>query len=234
MYKLKNILAIVPARSGSKEIKNKNLKKISKISLVGRAVLFAKKNKEIDDVVVSTDGLNIKKEVLKYKIKVPFMRPKKLSGDRIPDYPVLYDSLINAEKFYKKKYEYIVMLQPTSPLRTKKEFQECIKKIYKDKFDTVWTIREIDKKYHPFKQFLIKNKNVYLHNKIGKKIINRQELKKTYIRNGAIYIFSRNCILKQKTIFGKRHGFYISQAKHISIDTLADLKEVKKRFYQNV
>ena len=61
MYKKKSILAIIPARGGSKGIKNKNLKKISKISLVGRAILFAKKNKEIDEIFVSTDSQIIKR-----------------------------------------------------------------------------------------------------------------------------------------------------------------------------
>lgn len=228
MFKSKKILAIIPARSGSKGIKNKNLKKINKISLVGHAIQFAKKNPEIDDVIVSTDGLNIKKEALNYNIKVPFLRPKKLSGDNVHDYPVLYHAMITTEKFLKKKYDYILMLQPTSPLRSRKEFKECLKKIYKKKYDAVWTISEIDKKFHPYKQFLIYGEELKLLDKKGKKIINRQQLEKTYIRNGSIYIFSRNCLLKSKSIYGKKLGYIISKIKHISIDSIDDLKKVKK------
>ena len=230
MYKKKSILAIIPARGGSKGIKNKNLKKISKISLVGRAILFAKKNKEIDEIFVSTDSQIIKKEALKYKIKVPFLRPKKISGDRISDYPVLYDSLIKAEKFYSKKYDYIVMLQPTSPLRITQEFKECLLKIYSKNFDSVWTISEIDKKYNYLKQFRVQKDKIFLINKKGYQVINRQALDKTYIRNGAIYIFSRDCLVKQKNIYGKKQGYVVSKIKHISIDSIEDLKLVKQFF----
>ena len=72
---------------------------------------------------LSLQIVDFKKEALNIRLKVPFLRPK-ISGDRISDYPVLYDSLIKAEKFYSKKYDYIVMLQPTSPLRITQEFKE--------------------------------------------------------------------------------------------------------------
>ena len=227
MFKNKNILAIIPARGGSKGIKNKNLKKIFNQSLVARAILFAKKIKHIDDIVVSTDSGKIKKEAINCGIKFPFFRPKKLSGDNISDFDVLVDVLKKTEKLYKKKYDYITMLQPTSPLRTSQEFKECLLKIYKKKFDSVWTISEIDKKYNHLKQFRVQKDKIFLIDKKGYKVINRQALAKTYIRNGAIYIFSRDCLVKQKNIYGKKQGYFISTIKHISIDTVEDLQLIK-------
>ena len=230
MFKKKNILAIIPARGGSKGIKNKNLKKINNLSLVARAILFAKKIKYIDDIIVSTDSIKIKKEVIENGIKFPFFRPKKLSGDAVSDFEVLDNVLKKTENLYKKKYDYIVMLQPTSPLRTTKEFKECLFKIHSKKFDSIWTINEVDKKYNYLKQFRTQNDKIFLVDKKGYKIINRQSLEKTYIRNGAIYIFSRNCLIQKKSIYGKRQGYVVSKIKHLSIDTIEDLKLVKNYF----
>ena len=110
------------------------------------------------------------------------------------------------------------MLQPTSPLRITQEFKECLLKIYSKNFDSVWTISEIDKKYNYLKQFRVQKDKISLINKKGYQVINRQALDKTYIRNGAIYIFSRDCLVKQKNIYGKKQGYVVSKIKHISIE----------------
>ncbi len=228
MYKGKNILAIIPARGGSKGIKNKNLKKLKNKSLVKRAIEFSKNQKQIDDIIVSTDSLKIKKEAEKNGIKVPFLRPKYLSGDNISDYQVLSNVLRNSEMFFKKKYDFIVMLQPTSPLREKREFQACLKKIYEKKKDSIWTVNLVDKKYHPLKQITGKKNNFFFFDKRAKKIIRRQQLNNTYIRNGAVYIFTRKCLKQYKNIYGKKLDLLVSKINHISIDTINDFRIVEK------
>ena len=228
MYKDKKILAIIPARGGSKGIKNKNLKKIKNKSLVCRAIEFCKNQRQIDDIIVSTDSFKIKKESEKNGIKVPFLRPKKLSGDKISDYEVLIDTLKKSENFLNKRFDLIVMFQPTSPMRTSKEFLDCLKKINNKNIDAIWTVNMVDKKFHPLKQLIEKNKNFSFFDKRGKKIISRQQLKHTFIRNGAVYIFTRNCLVKHKNIYGKKFELLISKINHISIDTYSDLSKVKK------
>ena len=233
MYKSKKILAIIPARGGSKGIKHKNLKKIRNISLVSHAINFAKKNKEIDKIIVSTDSNKIALEAKKNKVDFPFFRPKKISGDKVSAYDVLIHTLIKSEEFFNKKYDYIVMLEPTSPLRTSKEFKDCLRKILKFNYDAIWTVSKIDSRYHPLKQLVISDQLMSLYNSRGKRIVFRQALKETYIRNGAIYIFSRKCLMKYKNIYGKKLGFHISKREHISIDTPKDLNNVKKLFKKN-
>ena len=98
MYKNKRLLAIIPARGGSKGIKLKNLKKINKISLIGHDSNIFKKIKFIDLSLVSTDHPKIIKEAKKYNLKILFKRPKKISGDKIGDLSVIKHSLLNAEK----------------------------------------------------------------------------------------------------------------------------------------
>ena len=86
----------------------------------------------------------------------------------------------------------------------------------------------VDKKFHPLKQLIEKNKNFSFFDKRGKKIISRHQLKHTFIRNGAVYIFTRNCLVKHKNIYGKKFELLISKINHISIDTYSDLSKVKK------
>ncbi len=225
MYKNKSILAVVPARGGSKGIKDKNLKKINNISLVGYTGLVLKKISMIDNKIVSTDSVNIKKEALKYGLNAPFLRPNKLSGDRIGDIDVLKHALISSEKFYKKKYNYIMMLQPTSPLRDHRFINKMIKNIIDNKYNAIWSVSKIDLKYHPYKQLIIEdNKLKYHDKKNGKNIIARQQLKPTYIRNGICYIF-KSSLIKKGEIIDSNTTFEEVKHDYINIDSIADLKK---------
>ena len=219
----KNIIAVIPARGGSKQIKNKNLKKIKGISLVARTIKFAKSINLINEIVVSSDSEKILNESKKNGVDTFFVRPRKLSGDKISDFQVLHHSLKVSEKYFKKKFDYIVMLQPTSPLRKKKDIIKAIKKCI-GKYDAVWTVSRVDKKFNPLKQFRAKGNKLSLINTKGKNVIARQQLENTYIRNGAVYVFTRNTIFKKKTIYPTNLGFIELNTKQISIDSFADLK----------
>lgn len=223
MIKNKKILAIVPARGGSKEIKNKNLKKIGKRSLVEITANILKKVKNIDCAMISTDSIKIAKEAQKFGLKFFKKRPPYLSGDRIGDAPVLKEALISAEKNMKTKFNIILMIQVTSPLRTAKNINDSIKKLINKKFDAVWTITKIEKKYHYLKQLKIKNDRLSLCNKNGFKIVARQELGDTFIRNGAVYAFSRNAVMK-KNLIPKKTSYILLKSKQISIDNKIDIK----------
>ena len=222
-------LAIIPARGGSKGIPKKNLKKINGISLVNLSVMMAKRFVPSLDILVSTDSKEIVHEVQKEGIEVPIMRPQKLSGDRVSDFEVIHHGLTSMEKLHHKSYDYIIMLQPTSPLRTSEDIRECIESLKNNKFDACWTVSEVDLKYHPLKQLEFTSEgNASLVNNQGKNIIARQQLNKTYIRNGACYAFTRDCIIKQRTIYGERLHLVVSQSAQVSIDTLQDLERAEK------
>lgn len=223
MIKNKKILAIVPARGGSKGIKNKNLKKIGKRSLVEITANILKKVKNIDCAMISTDSIKIAKEAQKFGLKFFKKRPSYLSGDRIGDAPVLKEALISAEKNMKTKFNIILMIQVTSPLRTARNINDSIKKIINKKFDAVWTITKIEKKYNYLKQLKIKNDRLSLCNKNGFKIVARQELDDTFIRNGTVYAFSRNTVMK-KNLIPKKTSYILLKSKQISIDNKTDLK----------
>ena len=222
------MLCIIPARSGSKGIKNKNLKKIKKNkSLIELAFDIAKKSNLFDKIIVSTDS-NYYKKYLKKKILINFLRPKKLSGDNVNDLDLIKFELKRYQKYYKKKFDYVCLLQPTSPFRKISDLKSCYKILKKGKLDAVWTITKVSNKFHPIKILKIENKHLKYFNKNGSDFINRQSLSNIYIRNGIAYFFSNKAILKYNKILPKKTGYFIINRKIINIDTLEDLQITKK------
>lgn len=230
MYKNKRILAVIPARGGSKGIKNKNLRKINNKSLLAHTIILAKKIKIIDKIIVSSDSSKILEESEKLGLKTYFKRSKKLSGDKVGDLPVLIEAISKTEKKTYQEFDVIAMLQPTAPLRTIKDVKNAIVKCIDKNYDAVWTVSRIDKKFHPLKQLVLVNENLELNDKKGKKIIARQQLKNTYFRNGAAYVYKKKILTQKKNFYPNQMGYIISLTKQISIDTIKDLKLAKKYF----
>ena len=229
MFKNYRVLAIVPARGGSKGIPLKNLKKVNGLSLIGHVGNLVKDIDEIDKTILSSDNKLIINEAKKHGIEVPFIRPKYLSGDRIGDIDVLKHALNRIEKLEKIEYDVIVMLQPTSPLRTAKIVKNCIRELINKRLDSVWTISKTDVKFHPLKQLKLDSKNnLNYFNKMGSNIIARQELTTLYHRNGAAYSMTRKCLMEQNTLMGKNAGSILLDVPMISIDTMEDLKLAEK------
>jgi CMP-N,N'-diacetyllegionaminic acid synthase len=219
-----NVLAVIPARGGSKGIPLKNLKKVGGVPIVEIASQVASTVEFIDRIVVSTDNEEIAKAAIKGGADAPFRRPEILSGDRISDTQVLAHALQEVERQDKKIYDIVVMLQPTSPLRTKQHIVDSVEMLINNNYDSVWTVSETDSKSHPLKQLTIKNKALDYYDTQGKDIIARQQLEMVYHRNGIAYVLKRDVILNSKTIKGSNCGALICQGDFISIDTEKDLE----------
>ena len=229
MIKKNKIIAIVPARGGSKGIKLKNLKKIKGKSLVEITARFIKKCKFIDFAAISTDHKKIANEGKKFGLNI-VDRPKKLSGDRISDTHVLFHALKIVEKKINEKFDIIIMLHPTSPLRRVDDIKNSISLLISKKYDSVWSVSETDTKFHPDKQLEIKNHKIKYFTKNGKKIIYRQQLSKVYHRNSNVYVVRRNLLLNKKTLLSNNSGAQVIKGKQISIDTIEDLQTAEKYF----
>lgn len=224
MYKNKRILAVIPARGGSKGIKLKNLREIQGIPLVGLAGIFVKDFKIFDKAIVSTDHLQIAKIAINFGLEAPFMRPKKISGDLNSDLEVLSHALMQTEYQDGCIYDIIVMLQPTSPLRQAHQVLNCINQLIDYNFDSVWTISKNDSKNHPLKQIVCQGNKIKLYDKLGENIIARQQLKPLYYRNGIAYVFTRDCLIKHKKLMTENTGKVLIEEPSISIDTEWDLE----------
>ena len=220
----KNILGVTLARSGSKGIKNKNLIKINGKPLIYYTIKEAKKSKNITNYIVSTDSLKIKRVAEKFKAKVPFIRPKKFSKDSSSSASALRHALIQCEKFYNKKFDYIIELMATNPLKSVKDINNVIKIIIRYKADSVIAVNQLFD-HHPARiKKIIKGK---LHDFAVKEKLEsrRQDLKpKAYVRSGSIYAMSRRFVLQEKRYFsGKSYAYILPSERTINIDDKNDL-----------
>jgi len=226
-YKGYNILAVIPARGGSKGIPRKNLCKAGGISLVARAVKIAKSIIWIDKVVLSTDDPEIVEEGRKYGAEVPFLRPVELSGDFASGQDVWYHAWLKAEKCFNQKFDISILLEPTSPLRELRHVEEVVKRLVIGEYDSVLTVSETDSKNHPLKQLVIKDDCVSYYDDAGKGIIARQQLTPVYHRNGVAYARMRKCLMKQETFIGSSTSAVVIDEPIVNIDTEQDLKRAQ-------
>ena len=224
------ILCLIPARSGSEGIKNKNIKKIKGMSLIEIACRLARKSEIFEDIIVSTDSKKYLNSVKKYVSNSNHLRPKKLSGINITDLQVITHEWKRYSKILNKDFDFICVLQPTCPLRKISHLKSAIKKIKRHNYDVLWTINSIDKKFNPVKQLLIKDKKLKYYDSSGKTFVSRQMLNQTFIRNGCAYFFSYKAIYKNKSVLPKNAGYLEINDKLINIDSTFDLQQARKLF----
>jgi CMP-N,N'-diacetyllegionaminic acid synthase len=225
MLENKRILAVVPARGGSKGIPLKNLKVVGGISLVERVGRVVKQMRIIDRAVVSTDHEEIRRVAVESGLAAPFNRPECLSGSTIGDWEVLNHALAATEVTDGVSYDVILMLQPTSPSRTAAQVERTVRCLIEGEFDAVWTVSETDSKGHPLKQLTITDDNALeYYDPRGSSIVARQQLSPVYHRNGVAYAFTRQCITQQKSIKGKRTGALVIREPVANIDSELDLQ----------
>jgi len=225
----KKILFVIPARSGSKGITNKNIQICAGETLLRRAVKHCLEVDHEKRIIVSTDEFNYLQHCYDLSNFDHFLRPKYLSGDSIGDVEVLVHALHSAETTFKELYSCVVMIQPTCPLRLRKYTEDTINAVIHDDFDSSFTAHKVDSKYHPLKS-LLKNPNGtashYLSD--GANVISRQELNQTYIRNGACYAIKPKILCTKKLLINSNQTKIVETKKLISIDTSSELHYCEK------
>ena len=221
MMKRQSCLAIIPAREGSKGIKNKNIKHLNGKPLIYYSIREAKKSKFIDKCIVSTDSKKIKKVALGFGAEVPFLRPKRISTDKTSMYSVVE----HAVEFIKKQnqsFDIIVILQPTSPLRKAEDIDKAIKKLITSKADSVVSVCVAE--HSPYWMRIVQGGKVFPLIK-SKEFLRRQDLPEVYRINGAIYATKKEVLFNQKRILGKNIlAFIMPQDQSADIDTELDFK----------
>lgn len=225
----KKVLVVIPARGGSKGIPHKNITPVAGVPLIHYTTELLTQVPWVDHAVVSTDDTAIAEEALRAGTAQVVWRPAELSGDRIGDMPVLAHALAECEENENHLYDIVLMLQPTSPLRSASEVEECIDTLLSDNWDSVWTVSETDSSYHPQKQVKISSGgqlNFYIDS--GQQIVARQELETAYHRNGVCYAFTAEFVRASGTVFSPgRSSAVVSSNHHISIDTPEDIALVE-------
>ena len=220
MYKNKKFTAIIPARAGSKGIKNKNIIDIANHPLIAYSIEAAKKSKYIDEIYVSTNGKKISKISKKYGAEV-ILRPKNISDDiTMPDDAVTH-SINYLNKIMNRKQENIIFMQPTSPLRCEGDIDKAIIKFTELKCDSLFSAVNL----HPCLWTSLKKSKIKPLNYNPFKRKRRQIDENNIVENGSFYISKQDTYLQYNNRFGKNITYFIMN--YICLTQIDDINEMK-------
>lgn len=223
MYNSKKILGIIAARSGSKGLPRKNILPLLKKPLIGWTIEQALKNTYLDRVIVSTDDEEIAEISKNYGAEVPFIRPKELASDNAK----LIDVIMHAIDWLEIRnnfYDLIILLQPTSPLRTSKDIDAAVELLFFQKAQAIISVCEAE--YPPCWANTLSldgcMKDFLSHEIMNK---NRQELSIFYRLNGAIYLAFCRYLKKHKSFLGNEtYAYIMPKERSVDVDNKIDFK----------
>ena len=213
------VLAIIPARGGSKGVPRKNIRDLAGKPLIAWSIEEAKKSKYIDQLILSSEDSEIIEVAKKWGCDIPFVRPAELAQDDTPGMAPVMHALDMLPDF-----EVVVVLQATSPLRIVNDIDGCIEQCISRGANACVSVTEADQSpYWMYSvnvdgkmQPLIPIENAYMR---------RQDLPKAYILNGAVYVADINWLREQKTFLTEQTlGFVMPQDRSMDIDTEFDLE----------
>ena len=220
MFKGKKILGIIPARSGSKGLKDKNIKELNNKHLIGYTIEAAKRSGIFEKIIVSTDSKIYAKIAKGYGADIPFIRCAELSGDNVSTVDVILDCILKLEEIG-EVYDYFILLQPTSPLRNEDDIVQAMELLLSKKAKAVVSVCEVE---HSSNLNIILDETKSMSGFMKDlKIVRRQDFKKEYRLNGAIYIANIEYYKKHKTFYEEDSFAYVmSKERSIDIDNLMD------------
>lgn len=221
----KNILAIIPAREGSKRVHHKNFRPFAGTTLIDLAIQQALHSRLITDIVVSTDNNKVLEISKRYDV-MSLHRPEEISGDDSPAIEYVKHALNIVEKQKNIQYDVIVIVQPTSPLRIGSDIDETLNLLITNpEVDSAVSVMRIDQMQHPIKlKRMIGHTLVpYIEDEKGRFLAN--ELPKVYVRNGAVYATWREGIEKRPDVIGEKSLGYIMPAERsVDINEMLDFE----------
>jgi len=218
VFKNKKFLAVIPARGGSKRLPGKNVLELAGKPLIAWTIEAAKNSRYIDDIVVTTDDYEIARIAKMYGASVPFMRPDELSTDEAKT----IDVVAHVIQYYSNnntEFDYIILLQPTSPLREAYHIDKAIERILEKKFDSLVSVCEAE--HSPLWSNVIPENGDMSHFLSEKlKDTRGQDLPTYYRLNGAIYICICDKLLEEHTFFLSSSvcSFEMSTRSSVDID----------------
>lgn len=214
------VLAIIPARSGSKGLKDKNIKLLNNKPLISYTIKAAVDSKIFSDIMVSTDSQEYADISVKYGASVPFLRPSKLATDESPTSDVIKD-IIEKYAAIGKTYDYFMLLQPTSPLRNKNDIISTWNILNEKKAKSVISVCEAE--HSPLLMGTLNENHSmsnFLSNKNNKR---RQELEVYYRLNGAIYLCDVPFYTETENFYNDESYAYVMERENsIDIDSHVD------------
>ena len=221
----KSVLAIVPARSGSKGIPDKNMKSIRGRSLISIAadLLNQPALSWIDYKVLSTDSDRYAAHGREHGLLVPFLRDPRLASDHTSAADTAINVLQTSEEHFSTKFGYIFFIEPTCPFRRVSDLQACADLLTSGNTESTLTVSQVDSKFNPDKLLVLKGDNVDFFTERGISITHRQVLEDFFIRNGACYALTRSFLLKHRSFVTKNTAAVLIERPLVNIDTAFEL-----------
>jgi CMP-N-acetylneuraminic acid synthetase len=223
-----NIIGIIPARGESKGVPRKNIRALAGKPLIAYTIEVAFKSKMLNRVIVSTEDKEIAEIAKKYGAEVPFMRPKELAEDTTPMVPVLQHAVKFVESKEHIKFDYVVLLQPTAPLRLPEDIDNAIKKLIDTGADSVISVCRVDS-IHPILMKKIVNDQLLPYCIEEKEGTRRQDYRPyAYKRSGAVYTAKRDVLMEKNSFWGEiSRPYIIPTERSVGIDDEIDFKLVE-------
>jgi CMP-N,N'-diacetyllegionaminic acid synthase len=225
MNKITDSLVIIPARGGSKGVPRKNIRLLNGRPLIHYTIDAARGVTDDDNICVSTEDTEIKQIVESVGLRVPFLRPVELATDTAGTYEVLLHALEYYEKEQGRKYDKVILLQPTSPLRNAQHIKKAYEN-WQDTFDMVVSVKE--SKVNPYFNLFEEDRKGFLMQSKQNNYTRRQDCPKVWEYNGAIYIIKVESLKKMPLDkFRKIKKFEMDEMSSHDIDTELDFKIVE-------
>ena len=220
---MEDILVVIPARGGSKGLPGKNIKMLCGKPLIAYSIDVARAFADDKNICVTTDSEEIKQVVEQYGLKVSFLRPDYLATDTATS----DDVLIHAVNYYREQYgrtfKKLLLLQPTSPLRTKEDVEGAIR-LYRDDIDMVVSVM----KSHAPAVLCQDDDQGYVQLTYNKKALGRQQLPDMYEFNGAVYVINIKSLMDKGIAgFSKKVKYEMTKICSVDIDDIIDFKLVE-------
>lgn len=218
---MNDIIAIVPARGGSKGVPDKNIRILNGKPLIIHTLNAALESRCFKTIIVTTDSKEIRNIVLEYGFDCPFLRPAALSQDDTPLIKAVSHALEYAE-FLQQKYDSVCLLQPTSPFRTGTHIREVVDIFNNSDCDTVVSINRVPHRFVP--SSLMKIKNGYLENYKSKSVsVSRHDDPVLFARNGPAVLISTAGNIRKQIFYGEKvMGYTMDKISSIDIDDQED------------
>ncbi|MFT7004465.1 MAG: CMP-N,N'-diacetyllegionaminic acid synthase [Sulfurimonas sp.] len=231
---MKNLLCTICARGGSKGVKNKNIKEINAKPLIAYTIEQAKGSVLFEHIVISTDSDDIADIAKEYGAEVFFKRSAEMASDTAGKLDVIRDAFIRSEKYYNKQFDYLVDLDVTAPLRTIDDIIDSFNQFLENNNDNL--ITAMPSRRSPYFNLVEVDSagKISLSKQLDTSIIRRQDAPKSYDMNASIYIWKRDVILNNKSLFLENTGLYtMPEERSIDIDTELDYKFVEFLMKEN-